>query len=161
METPKPTPKEMENSIIANLDNLTPDELKRVRRLVQTLTIMQGVPEKYKADAIFFRDAMKADLDAGSITPGKLRGYVAAIQESLCPPGISFNPAECALSQINCDFRTLEVTLDRFFNETLPEHRASLEEISTGLLMDCDAATDIYNTFSENVREEIDKGLSD
>lgn len=132
-------------------------------RLLRTLTLLNEITEEERADAAAFRDALFEEANAGTLTNGKLEGYVAAMEAALAynNPACCFNRAESALSQINCDFRTLEVTLDRFFNETLPEHRASLEEISTGLLMDCDAVTDIYNTFSENVREEIDKGLSD
>lgn len=159
METPKPTPEEMENSIIANLDNLTPDELNRVHYLVHTLTIMQGVPEKDKADATFFRDAMKADLDAGTLTPGKLRGYIAAIQESLCPPGTTLDPVKCALSEIKQDFRTLGTLVSRLLNDDLPEYRDRLEEISSSLVMNLDAVTDVYNILSEQIEDKIKEGL--
>lgn len=152
-----------EERLLNAIRELPPRKKKTVERLVNVLTIINQLSEEDRADAAAFRDALNQEVTAGTLTDGKMEGYVAAMEAALAynNPVFCFNRAESALSQINCDFRTLEVTLDRFFNETLPEHRASLEEISTGLLMDCDAATDIYNTFSENVREEIDKGLSD
>lgn len=152
-----------EERLLNAIRELPPRKKKTVERLVNVLTIINQLSEEDRADAAAFRDALNQEVTAGTLTDGKLDGYVAAMEAALeyLNPCASFNAAHCALSQINCDFRTLEVTLDRFFNETLADYRADLEEISTGLLMECDAATDIYNTFSENVREEIDKGLSD
>ena len=146
---------ETEKNIVINYGRLTPPNRKVVHRLVRILTLMRDIPEKDKADAQYFWEAMKSEGD--KLTPEKFRGYVAAMEAALAPPGTSLNDAECALSEISYSFSILEYLLDRFFNEDLTRYRDQLGEISTSLLMDCDATGDMYNHYAEEIREAITK----
>lgn len=150
------TPEEWEERI----RHLSLEELNDISRLVTVFHAMTTIGTE-NADARAFKEMLIAEKNAGTLTDGKLRGYIAAMEETLKTPGITFSPAEAALAEIDCDFQTLETTLDEFFNDTLPPYREQIGELDTALLMDLDAATDIYNVFSENIRERLNKAKAE
>lgn len=147
---------------IEGLEPLAPKTGNAVGRLVNLLAIMEGIPDGTpgKEDPQTFRDALEAEAAAGTLTPGKLRGYVAALEYSLASPGTSLNPAENALSEIRQDFRTLDTLLSRLLNDDLPEYRDRLEELSSSLIMNIDAVTDVYNILSEQITEKIEDAFN-
>lgn len=148
---------------VEDLQKLGPGALNAIDRLVDLLAILEGIPDGTpgKEEPQTFRDALGAEAAAGTLTTAKLRGYVAAMESALAYPGTSFNPAECALGEIRQDFRTLDTLLSRLLNDDLPEYRDCMEKMSSSLVMNLDAVTDVYNILSEQIEDKIDEALKE
>ncbi len=131
---------------------LTPQEQENILRYTRLLPILKGEPED--GPAVHFDRAMRSEIEAGTLTAEKFNGYLAAIEAVTKTGQIRDNNA--TLQELDCDIRVLEVTLDRFLNETLYLY---LKIFPAALVRELHAAADIYNTYSEAVREKIDAAL--
>lgn len=74
-------------------------------------------------------------------------------------PSVDFGDAD--IEEIRCDFNVIDVTMDRFFEDTLPSVEKRCPEIPDGIKRELSASMDIYNTFSEKIRKELDSYLED
>ena len=142
----KDTQRELEKAL-APLSNQEKRDLSRLALVFAALQVEQDT-----AETLYFLDLLQRETAAGTITGARLHGYIAALEATLQKPGITFNPAESALADISCDLQTLETVLDRFFHEDMPKHAAALPSSAARQL---EAVTDIYNTYSERIREQI------
>ena len=69
-------------------------------------------------------------------------------------PSVDFGYGD--IEGISCDFKVLEVILDRFFLDFLPGIEDRIPDLPESIKLEFFATTDIYNTYSERIREEID-----
>ena len=51
--------------------------------------------------------------------------------------------------------------MDRFLEDTLPSLEKRCSEIPDGIKRELSASMDIYNTFSEKIRKDLDSYLED
>ncbi len=74
-------------------------------------------------------------------------------------PSVDFGDAD--IEEISLDFNVIDVTMDRFFEDTLPSVEKRCPEIPDGIKRELSASMDIYNTFAEKIRKELDSYLDD
>lgn len=74
-------------------------------------------------------------------------------------PSVDFGDGD--IEEISLDFNVIDVTMDRFFEDTLPSVEKRCPEIPDGIKRELSASVDIYNTFSEKIRKELDSYLED
>ena len=74
-------------------------------------------------------------------------------------PSVDFGDAD--IEEISLGFNVIDVTMDRFFEDTLPSVEKRCPEIPDGIKRELSASMDIYNTFSEKIRKELDSYLED
>ena len=74
-------------------------------------------------------------------------------------PSVDFGYGD--IEGISCDFKVLEVILDRFFLDFLPDVEERIPDLPESVKREFFATTDIYNTYSERIREELDSYLED
>ena len=73
------------------------------------------------------------------------------------PPSVDFGKAH--VEEINFDFNVLEVTLDRFFQDLLPEYMKQHPDLPHSIKCQVNATTDIYNDYSEKIRQTLNELL--
>ena len=74
-------------------------------------------------------------------------------------PSVDFGYAD--IEEISLDFNVVEVTIDRFFEDVLPSLEKRCSEIPEGIAREISASEDIYNTFAEKIRQNLDKYLEE
>lgn len=65
------------------------------------------------------------------------------------------------IEEILYDYNALEVTVDRFFEDTLPALEKRCSEIPYGIRREIDAAEVIYNTLSEKISQDLNSYLEE
>ena len=80
---------------------------------------------------------------------------MAALNAKL--PSVDFGKAH--VEEINFDFNVLEVTLDRFFQDLLPEYMKQHPDLPHSIKCQVNATTDIYNDYSEKIRQTLNELL--
>ena len=74
-------------------------------------------------------------------------------------PSVDFGDAD--IEEISCDFNVIEVTMDRFLEDTLRSVEKRCPEIPDGIKRELSASMDIYNTFSEKIRKDLNSYLEE
>ena len=74
-------------------------------------------------------------------------------------PSVDFGYSD--IEGISLDFNVVEVTIERLLDDLIPALKKFCPEIPSGIERELSAIEDIYNTFSEKIREELDSYLEE
>ena len=130
------------------------EQLQAKMKTIDNMTV-----DEIKAMTIFEFDEFAAD-----ISHSEARELLVHFHDRLFHlfkklPSVDFGYAD--IEGIRCDYNVLDVTITRFFEDTLPALKKRCSEIPNGLKREISVAEEIYNTFSVSISEALDSFLDE